>query len=89
MLLLRCRACRSVRRYRTSQGGDKVDSPLWVQLESLVVILLVLAVSAYQVWLARRQTLALQRTTEAAMTAGQAEARDSILYGDEQRRSGI
>ncbi len=59
-----------------------MEDPVWVQVASLVVVLLALAVSTYQVWLARRQTAALQRTTEAALTAGQAEARHEVLYAD-------
>jgi hypothetical protein len=64
------------------QAGGSVEGPVWLQVASLVVVLLALAVSTYQVWLARRQTVALQRTTEAALTAGQAEARHQVLYAD-------
>ncbi|WP_181778874.1 hypothetical protein [Pseudonocardia pini] len=59
-----------------------MDSPVWVQIASLVVVLLALLVSTYQVLLARRQTKSLQQTTEAALTAGQAEARHQILYAN-------
>lgn len=59
-----------------------MDGPIWVQVASLIVVLLALAVSTYQVWLARQQTIALQRTTEASLTAGQAEARHEVLYND-------
>jgi hypothetical protein len=41
-----------------------------------------LGVSTYQVWLARQQTLATQRTVEAAITVTHAEARNAVLFED-------